>query len=44
MPPPGRRSGEQDLAEGQRLLDRYSILDRIGSGGMATIYRATDDP
>jgi serine/threonine-protein kinase len=26
-----------------RLLDRYSILDRIGSGGMATIYRATDD-
>jgi serine/threonine protein kinase len=26
-----------------RLLDRYTILDRIGSGGMATIYRATDD-
>jgi eukaryotic-like serine/threonine-protein kinase len=26
-----------------RLLDRYSILDRVGSGGMATIYRATDD-
>ena len=26
-----------------RLLDRYSILDRIGSGGMATIYRATDE-
>lgn len=26
-----------------RLLNRYSILDRIGSGGMATIYRATDD-
>lgn len=26
-----------------RLLDRYSVLDRIGSGGMATIYRATDD-
>jgi serine/threonine-protein kinase len=26
-----------------RLLDRYSILDRIGSGGMATIYRASDD-
>jgi eukaryotic-like serine/threonine-protein kinase len=43
MPPPGRRSVEQDLAEGMRLLDRYSILDRIGSGGMATIYRATDD-
>lgn len=26
-----------------RLLDRYSILDRVGSGGMATIYRATDE-
>lgn len=26
-----------------RLLERYTILDRIGSGGMATIYRATDD-
>ena len=26
-----------------RLLDRYTVLDRIGSGGMATIYRATDD-
>ncbi|HEY8072649.1 MAG TPA: hypothetical protein VIF62_01025, partial [Labilithrix sp.] len=26
-----------------RLIDRYTILDRIGSGGMATIYRATDD-
>ena len=38
-----RRSGEQELAEGMRLLDRYTILDRIGSGGMATIYRATDD-
>ena len=38
-----RRPGEHELAEGMRLLDRYSILDRIGSGGMATIYRATDD-
>src|SRR6476469_1463777 len=38
-----RRPGEQELAEGMRLLDRYAILDRIGSGGMATIYRATDD-
>src|SRR6478609_5202668 len=37
------RPGEQELAEGTRLLDRYSILDRIGSGGMATIYRATDE-
>ena len=37
------RPGEQELVEGTRLLDRYTILDRIGSGGMATIYRATDD-
>ena len=37
------RPGEQELAEGTRLLDRYTILDRIGSGGMATIYRALDD-
>src|SRR5882757_1033759 len=38
-----RRPGEQELTEGMRLLDRYNILDRIGSGGMATIYRANDD-
>jgi serine/threonine protein kinase len=37
------RPGEQELAEGTRLLGRYTILDRIGSGGMATIYRALDD-
>ena len=43
MATPSRRSGEHDLSEGTRLLERYSILDRIGSGGMATIYRATDD-
>jgi serine/threonine-protein kinase len=38
-----RRPGEQELTEGMRLLDRYTILDRIGSGGMASIFRATDD-
>jgi eukaryotic-like serine/threonine-protein kinase len=43
MARPFRRPGEGELSEGVRLLDRYSILDRIGSGGMATIYRATDD-
>ncbi|WP_394829262.1 serine/threonine protein kinase [Pendulispora albinea] len=26
-----------------RLLDRYTIIDRIGSGGMASIYRAMDE-
>jgi serine/threonine-protein kinase len=38
-----RQRGEPELFEGMRLLDRYSILDRVGSGGMATIYRATDE-
>lgn len=32
-----------DLAEGQRLLDRYVIIDKIAAGGMATIYRAHDE-
>jgi serine/threonine protein kinase len=33
----------QELPEGARLLDRYSIIDRIAGGGMATIYRAMDE-
>src|SRR4029079_1627581 len=37
---PFRRAGEPELSEGMRLLDRYTILDRIGSGGVATILRA----
>ncbi len=32
-----------ELGEGQVLLDRYSIIDCIDSGGMATIYRARDE-
>jgi len=32
-----------ELAPGQRLLDRYVILDRVGRGGMASIYRAQDE-
>lgn len=43
MTQPLRRPGEPELVEGTRLLDRYTIIDPIGSGGMATIYRATDD-
>jgi serine/threonine-protein kinase len=31
-----------ELVEGQNLLDRYDIVDHIGGGGMATIYRAHD--
>src|ERR1700691_6221982 len=31
-----------ELAEGLNLLDRYTILDRVGGGGMADIYRAHD--
>ena len=34
---------QPELHEGTRLLDRYSIIDRIGGGGMASIYRATDE-
>jgi serine/threonine protein kinase len=32
-----------ELPPGLRLLDRYTILDWVGSGGMASIYRATDE-
>ena len=39
-----RRHEEQpELAHGTRLLDRYAILDLVGGGGMASIYRATDE-
>jgi serine/threonine-protein kinase len=31
-----------ELPEGLSLLDRYTIIDHIGGGGMATIYRAHD--
>ena len=41
MPPHAEEQPE--LAEGTRLLDRYSIIDLVGSGGMASIYRATDE-
>jgi serine/threonine protein kinase len=34
---------QPELPEGTRLLDRYTILDRVGGGGMASIYRAMDD-
>jgi serine/threonine-protein kinase len=45
MPPdPQERAGDPvELQEGTRLLERYTIIDRVGSGGMASIYRAMDD-
>ncbi|MEO6418166.1 MAG: serine/threonine-protein kinase, partial [Polyangiaceae bacterium] len=33
----------RELARGTRLLDRYAIIDRVGEGGMSTIYRAHDE-
>ena len=32
-----------ELSEGTNLLQRYSVIDRVGDGGMATIYRAHDE-
>jgi serine/threonine-protein kinase len=32
-----------ELRPGTRLLDRYVIIDRVASGGMATIHRAHDE-
>src|SRR5262252_7379987 len=47
MPPPETpEHGGHDpaeLPEGTRLLDRYTIIDHVGSGGMASIYRALDE-
>jgi len=37
------KDSSQDLPAGQRLLERYTIIDKVASGGMATIYRANDD-
>ena len=37
------QSDQPELPEGMKLLDRYSIIDRIARGGQSTIYRATDD-
>ena len=31
-----------DLLVGHTLADRYRVEERIGSGGMSVIYRATD--
>ncbi len=41
MDAPKHVSGE--LCEGTRLLERYTIIDEFGSGGMSSLYRARDD-
>ncbi len=33
----------QDTRVGARLANRYTIEERLSSGGMATVYRATDE-
>jgi serine/threonine-protein kinase len=42
-PDSSRSDAGAELAPGTRLLDRYTIVETAGSGGMATIYRAEDE-
>jgi serine/threonine-protein kinase len=43
QPPDSSSDAGAELAPGTRLLDRYTIVETAGSGGMATIYRAQDE-
>ena len=37
------RTGTDTLAPGQRLFDRYRLEAQVGHGGMARVWRATDE-
>ena len=38
-----RRFAELDAEEMPELPARYQVIERLGSGGMAEVFRATDD-
>jgi serine/threonine protein kinase len=37
-----KQPGSQQLEPGTLLLDRYSIVNRVGGGGMGSVYQARD--
>jgi serine/threonine-protein kinase len=41
-PEPGERGGVDALAPGMSLGSRYRLVDRLGHGGMASVWRAVD--
>jgi serine/threonine-protein kinase len=36
-------ASSEELAKGTRLLDRYTVVQKVATGGMATIHTAVDD-
>jgi serine/threonine-protein kinase len=41
-PPPPRPRRDRRLVRGSVVADRYKLLERVGAGGTATVYRAQD--